>query len=293
MGMWLCYSTLGPDGSAMMIFGVLGCFGEKYWKVILLKNDWPQDGEKLQLWEYFESGLKVVGMWLCDRTLGPDGWAMKIFGVLWCLGEKYWKVILVKNEWTWGGENFEFYGFFKVAFKLWECDYMIVLCVLMVQLWRTFEFWVFSIEVLKVILVKNEWPRGGEKFEFWGYFQSCLKVVGMWLCDSTLGPNGGAMKIFGVLRCFREKYWKVILMKMNDRGVGRTFNCGCILKVALRWWECDYVIVLWVVMVELWRSFEFWVVSVRNIEKWFWWKMNDRGVGRNFNLGDIFKVALT
>ena len=138
--MWLCYSTLGPDGLAMMIFGVLGCFREMYWKVILLKNDWPQDGEKLQFWEYFQSCLKVVGMWLCDRTLGPYGWAMKIFGVLWCFGENYWRVIFMKNEWTWGGENFEFYGFFKVALKLWEYDNMIVLCVLTVQLWRSFQF---------------------------------------------------------------------------------------------------------------------------------------------------------
>ena len=34
---------------------------------------------------------------------------------------------------------------------------------------------------------------GGEKFQFWGYFQSYLKVVGMLLCDSALDPDCGAV----------------------------------------------------------------------------------------------------
>ena len=39
-----------------------------------------------------------------------------------------------------------------------------------------------------------------------GIFESSFNVVGMLLCDSTLGPDGGAKKIFGVFGCFREKY---------------------------------------------------------------------------------------
>ena len=49
--------------------------------------------------------------------------------------------------------------------------------------------------------------RGGvEKFQFGEDFQSLVKVVRMGLCFSTLGLNGGAKEIFGVLGCFREKY---------------------------------------------------------------------------------------
>ena len=54
---------------------------------------------------------------------------------------------------------------------------------------------------------------------------------------------------------------------MNDRRVGRNFNFENILKVCLRWWECDYVLVLWVLMVELRGSLEFCVVLERSIEK--------------------------
>ena len=151
-------------------------------------------------------------MWLCFRTLGLNGGVMNIFWVLVCFREKYWKVILVKNEWPQGGEKFKFGNNFKVALRWWEFNYVIVLWVLIVELRRSFEFWAFKREVLKVVLVKNEWPQGGEKFQFSGYFPSLLKVVGMWLCDSTLGPNGGAMKIFWVLVCFREKYLKVTLV---------------------------------------------------------------------------------
>ena len=199
--MWLCNRTLGPNGGAMKIFWVLGCFGEKFWKGILVKMNDSGVGRYFNFGDMFKVALRwwecsyVIVLWIlivvrwrsfrfwgvlersiekwfwwkmndrgmgrnlsfgniskvalrwCDRTLGPDGRAMKIFGVLWCLGEKYWKVILLRNEWTSGGENFEFYGFFKVAFKLWEWGYMIVLCVLIVQLWRSFEFWVFCREV--------------------------------------------------------------------------------------------------------------------------------------------------
>ena len=169
--------------------------------MILLKNEWPRGGEKFQFGGYFQSCLNVMGMWLCDSTLGPDGPVMKIFEVLGCFREKYWTVILVKNE----------------------------------------------------------WPRGGEKLQFGGYFQSCVTVVGMWLCDSISGPDCGSVKNFGVLVCSREKYWKWSCWKMNNRGVGRNFNLEDIFKVSLRWWECDYVIVFWVLIVELWRTLEFWV----------------------------------
>ena len=54
---------------------------------------------------------------------------------------------------------------------------------------------------------------------------------------------------------------------MNDRRVGRNFNFEKIFKVCLRWWECDYVLVLWVLMVEPIGSLEFWVVLERSIEK--------------------------
>ena len=54
---------------------------------------------------------------------------------------------------------------------------------------------------------------------------------------------------------------------MNDRLVGRTFNLGDIFKVALRWWECDYVIVIWVRKVELRRFLEILDVSERSIDK--------------------------
>ena len=54
---------------------------------------------------------------------------------------------------------------------------------------------------------------------------------------------------------------------MNDRGVGINFNFENIFKVCLSWWECDYVLVLWVLMVELGRSLEFWGVEERSIEK--------------------------
>ena len=132
------------------------------------------------------------------------------------------------------GRNFNLGDIFKVALRWWECDFVIVLWVLMVQLWRYLKFWC----VLE---------RSIEKWFWW---------------------------------------------KMNNPRVGRNFHVGDIFKVALRWWECDYVIVLWVTMMQLWRSLEFWCVLERSIEKWFWWKMNDPGVGRNFNLGDILKVAL-
>ena len=121
---------------------------------------------------------------------------------------------------------------FKVAFKLWEYDYIIVLWVLLVQLW-------WSLEFLGVL------ERSIEK----------------WFC------------------------WKMI-----DHRMGRNFSFGNISKVALRWWECDYVIELWVLMVELWRSLEFCGVLERSIEKWFWWKMNEPGVGRAFNLMDFSKL---
>ena len=173
-------------------------------------------------------------MWLCDSTLGRNGWVMKIFWVLGCFRKKYWEVILVKKE----------------------------------------------------------WPRGGEKLEFWEYFQSCLKVVWMWQCDSTLDRDCGAVEMFWVLGVLERSFEKWFWWKMNDRGVGRNFNYGNIFEVAWRWWECDYVTVLWVLMVELWRPMEFWGVLEKSIEKWFWWKMNDRGVGRNFNLGNILKVVL-
>ena len=47
---------------------------------------------------------------------------------------------------------------------------------------------------------------------------------------------------------------------MGNRRVGSNLNLGNIFKVCLRWWECDYVIVLLVLMVKLGRSFEFWGV---------------------------------
>ena len=46
----------------------------------------------------------------------------------------------------------------------------------------------------------------GRNFNLENIFESLLKVVGMGLCFSTLGLNGGAKEIFGVLGCFREKY---------------------------------------------------------------------------------------
>ena len=146
-------------------------------------------------------------------------------------------------------------------------------------------------EVLKRDFGENEWPRDGEKFQFWGYFQSLLKVVGMSLCDSTFGSNGGAMKIFGVLVCFIEKYWKVILVKNEGPRSGEKFESWEHFQSCLKVVECDYVFVLWVLMVELRRSFDFWGVLERGIENWFWWKMNDRGVGRNFNFENMFKVG--
>ena len=160
--MWLCDSTLGPDGWAMKIFWVLGCFSEKYWKVILVKNEWPWGGEKFQFGGYFQSCLNVMGMWLYYSTLGPDGPVMKIFEVLGCFREKYWKVILVKNEWS----------------------------------------------------------RDGGKFQFWGYFQSCLKVVGMWLCDSILGPACGAVKNFGVLGVLERSIESDLVEKWMTAGWG-------------------------------------------------------------------------
>ena len=48
-------------------------------------------------------------------------------------------------------------------------------------------------------------------------------------------------------------------MKINDRRVGRNLNFGDIFKVALRWWECNYVIVLKILVVELLSVFGFWV----------------------------------
>ena len=54
---------------------------------------------------------------------------------------------------------------------------------------------------------------------------------------------------------------------MTDRGVGRNFNLENIFKVCLRWWECDYVLVLWVLMVELRGSLGFWGVLEKSIEK--------------------------
>ena len=54
-----------------------------------------------------------MGMWLCDKTFGPDGPVMKIFEVLGCFREKYWKVILGKNEWSRDGGNFNFGDIFK------------------------------------------------------------------------------------------------------------------------------------------------------------------------------------
>ena len=48
----------------------------------------------------------------------------------------------------------------------------------------------------------------------------------------------------------------------GEISIWRTF-----LKVGLRWWEWDYVLVLWVLMVELRRSLGFWGVLERSIEK--------------------------
>ena len=175
MGMWLCDSTLGPDGAVMKIFEVLGCFIEKYWKMILVKNEWSRDGGKFQFWGYFQSYLNVMGMWLCDSTFGPDAAVMKIFEVLVCFREKYWKVIFVKNE----------------------------------------------------------LPRGGEKLQFWEYFQSFLKVVGMWLCDSILGPDCGAVKNFGGLGVLERSIQSDLVEKWITVGWGRIFNLENIFKVAL------------------------------------------------------------
>ena len=50
---------------------------------------------------------------------------------------------------------------------------------------------------------------------------------------------------------FKREVLKSDFGEKNDCGVGINFNIGNIFKVALRWWECDYVIVLWVLMVEL------------------------------------------
>ena len=149
----------------------------------------------------FSKSPNVMGMSQCDSTWGPNGGAMKIFEVLGCFREKYWKVILVKNEWR----------------------------------------------------------RGGEKFEVWGCFPSFLKVVRMWLFDSILGRDSAAMKIFGVLGRLREKYWKWFWWQINDRGMGRNLNFRDILKVPLRWWECNHVIGPWILILELWRSLGFWV----------------------------------
>ena len=73
---------------------------------------------------------------------------------------------------------------------------------------------------------------------------------------------------------------------MNDRGVGRNFNFGNNFKVALRWWECDYVIVLWVLIVELRRSFEFGVFQRELLKSEFgdlgmtarWGKLQSLGI---------------
>ena len=54
------------------------------------------------------------------------------------------------------GRNCNFGNIFKVPLRWWECDYVIVLWVLIVERLRPFEFLVFSREVLKVILVENE-----------------------------------------------------------------------------------------------------------------------------------------
>ena len=76
--------------------------------------------------------------------------------------------------------NFNFENIFKVCLSWWECDYVLVLWVLMVELRGSLGFWgVLERSIEKVILVKNECPRGGKIFQFWGYFQSYLKVAGM------------------------------------------------------------------------------------------------------------------
>ena len=185
------------------------------------ENEWPRGREKFQFWEYFESCLKVVRIWLSYSTLGPYGGALKIFWVLGCFREKSWKVNLVIYEWS----------------------------------------------------------RVGQNLQFLGWFQTCLKIVGIWLCDTTLGTDCAAMKILGIFGSLREKYWKWFLWKFNDRRVGRNFNFGNVL-------------VLWVLRVELWRSFEFWGVLERSIGKAFWWKIEWPRGGRNFNFRDIFKFAL-
>ena len=54
----------------------------------------------------------------------------------------------------------------------------------------------FKREVLKSDLGENSMTAGWGKVSIWEHFQSLLKVVGSLLRDSTLGPNGGVMKIF-------------------------------------------------------------------------------------------------
>ena len=183
--------------------------------MIFVKSGWPRGGEKFQFWGYFQSCLKVVWMWLCDSTLGPDGAGMTIFWVWLCLREKYWKVILVKNEWLRGGEKFQFGEHFQSCLKvvgMWLYDGTLGPDCGAVNIFRVLGGLERSLESD----FAEKWMTAGwGEIWFFGYFPSCLKVVGMRLCNSTLGPNGGAMKIYGVLWCLREKYWKVILVEIE------------------------------------------------------------------------------
>ena len=126
---------------------------------------------------------------------------------------------------------------------------------------------------------------------FWDTFEvaqrwlECDFVVVFWVLILELWRS---LEFEDVLE---RRFEKWIWWKMNDRGLGRNFGFFDIFQVAVRWLECDFVIAFCVLMAELWRSLEFSSVSLRSFGKWIRWKMNDRGVGRNFEFWGIFEVA--